>query len=74
MITEWSPGRWTGGRRNGTQTAALWRSRCGHEGRALDHVMPDFRSLTDGTAAVGRPIRRDLLDCSRCVLLCPDAT
>jgi hypothetical protein len=32
-------------RSKGTQTARLWRSRCGHEGRALDRDVPDFHSL-----------------------------
>ncbi len=35
---------------------------------------PTFRNLVDGPAVVGQLICCDLLVCSRCVLLRPDAT
>ena len=59
---------------NETQTAPPWGSRWGHERRGLDRA----RSRTSpdpvsGPAVVGRLTHFDLLVCSRCVLLCPDA-
>jgi hypothetical protein len=58
-------------RSKGTQTTRLWRSRCGHEGRALDRDLPDFHSLVSAPAVVGLLIRPDLLVWSCCVLLPP---